>query len=298
MKRWVVLLLLAAACGGSASDHELLGDAAYVEGDYPTALREYQAAAKSRDEAKVWAKLGAAALKAGELREAASAYQKLAAADKTRASEAARGLEQVAAAAAGKDGGDIPLREAVEGLRRLAPERVRPRHTMALVRSANLEPTEVAALGPLALAAASDAAATDQMLVQYGAALQATTACGDAIELFQVALRRTRDPSIRTRATKGVSECGLQLGREAMLVDRPEIATQWFTRVLTVDSTSDRGRLALVGLGDARMAQGDLLGATIVFQDAMKADPNDSVSALASQRLARLGATAGSADSQ
>jgi tetratricopeptide (TPR) repeat protein len=297
VRPWVCLLLLVAACGGSASDHERLGDAAYTDGDFGTAFREYQAASHNGDKAQVWAKLGAAALKSGELREAAAAYQKLAAADKTRASEAARGLEQVAAAAA-RDGGDIPLREAVEGLRRLAPERVSPRHTMALVRSARLEPAEAAALGPLALAAAGDAATTDQMLVQYGMALQATTACSEAIDIFQVALQRSRDAAIRTRAARGVGECGLQLGREALLVDRPEIATQWFTRVLEVDSTSDRGRLALVGLGDARMAQGDLLGATIVFQDAMKADPNDSVSALAGQRLAKLGASAGSADSQ
>ncbi|HSB54746.1 MAG TPA: hypothetical protein VLD58_10335 [Gemmatimonadales bacterium] len=297
MKPWVCLLLLAAACGGSASDHELLGDAAYTDGDFATAFREYQAASRNRDAAQVWAKLGAAGLKAGELREAAAAYQKLAAADKTRASEAARGLEQVAAAAA-RDGGEVPLREAIEALRRLAPERVSPRHTMALVKSAKLEPAEAAAMGPLALAAASDAAVTDQMLVQYGDALQATTACSDAIDVFQVALRRSRDAVIRTRATRGIGDCGLQLGREALLVDRPEIATQWFTRVLAVDSTTDRGRLALVGLGDARMAQGDLLGATIVFQDAMKADPNDSVSALAGQRLAKLGASAGNADSQ
>lgn len=153
-------------------------------------------------------------------------------------------------------------------------------------------------MGLLALAAAGDAAATDQMLVQYGAALQATTACSDAAEIFQIALRRSRDGAIRARAIRGLSDCGLQLGQEALLVDRPEIATQWFERVLTVDSTSDRGRRALVGLGDARVAQGDLLGATIVYQDAMKADPNDSVSALASQRLARLTASAGNADSQ
>jgi tetratricopeptide (TPR) repeat protein len=297
VKPWIGVLLLAAACGGSASDHELLGDAAYNEADYPAAFREYQAASRNRDEAQVWAKLGAAGLKAGELREAAAAYQKLAAADKTRASEAARGLEQVAAAAA-RDGGEVPLREAIEALRRLAPERVSPRYTMALIRSAKLEPAEAAALGPLALAANSDAAVTDQMLVQYGAALQATTACSDAIDVFQVALRRSRDAGIRSRASRGIGECGLQLGREAMLVERPEIATQWFMRVLAVDSVSDRGRLALVGLGDARVAQGDLLGATIVFQDAMKADPNDSVSALASQRLAKLGASAGNADSQ
>ena len=292
-----MLLLLVAACSGSASDHERLGDAAYSDGDYSTALGEYRAAARNRNEGRVWAKLGSAALKSGDLRESADAYQKLAAADRTRTSEAARGLEQVARAAA-RDGGDAALQESVEALRRLAPERVSSRYTLALVRSGRLEPAEAAAMGPLALAAASDAAATDQMLVQYGAALQATTACSDAAEIFQIALRRSRDAALRTRATRGLGECGLQLGQEALLVDRPEIASQWFDRVLSVDSTSDRGRRALIGLGDARVAQGDLLGATIVYQDAMKADPNDSVSALAGQRLARLGASAGTADSQ
>lgn len=297
MKRWPLLVLLLAGCGSSASDHERLGDAAYVDGDYSTALREYQAASRNRDEARLWSKVGSAALKSGDLRESADAFEKLAAADKTRVSEAARGLEQVARAAA-RDGGDVALRASVEALRRIAPERVSPRHTLALVRSERLEPAEAAAMGPLALAAASDAATTDQMLLQYGAALQATTACSEAADIYQIALRRSRDAVLRARATRGLGECGLQLGQEALLVDRPEIATQWFTRVLSVDSTSDRGRRALVGLGDARMAQGDLLGATMVYQDAMKADPNDSVSALASQRLEKLGARAATADSQ
>ena len=297
MRRPAVLLLLVAACGGSASDHERLGDAAYAALDYSTALGEYRAAARNRNDGRVWAKVGAAALKAGDLRESSDAYQRLAAADRTRISEAARGLEEVARAAA-RDGGEVALQDSVEALRRLAPERVSPQHTLALVKSGRLEPAEAAAMGPLALAAASDAAATDQMLVQYGAALQATTACSDAAEIFQVALRRSRDAAVRTRASIGLGDCALQLGQEALLVDRPEIAAQWFDRVLSVDSTSDRGRRALVGLGDARIAQGDLLGATIVYQDAMKADPRDSVSALAAQRLARLGASAGTADSQ
>jgi tetratricopeptide (TPR) repeat protein len=297
VRRWSLLLLLLAACSGSASDHERLGDGAYAEGDYPTALGEYRAAVRNRNDARLWSKLGTTALKSGDLREAVEAFQKLAAADRTRVSEAARGLEQVARAAA-RDGGDAALQESVEALRRLAPERVSPRHTLALVRSGRLEPAEAAAMGPLALAAASDAATTDQMLVQYGAALQATTACSDAAEIFQITLRRSRDPGLRTRAIQGLGACGLQLGQEALLVDRPEIAAQWFERVLSVDSTSDRGRRALVGLGDARVAQGDLLGATIVYQDAMKADPKDSVSALAGQRLARLGASVGTADSQ
>ena len=83
-----------------------------------------------------------------------------------------------------------------------------------------------------------------------------------------------------------------------LLVDRPEVAVQWFERVLAEDQTSARARRALIGLGDARVALGDLLGATLVYQDAMKANSTDSIATMASQRLVRLGASAATADSQ
>jgi tetratricopeptide (TPR) repeat protein len=297
VKRWPPLLLLLAACAGSASDHERLGDGAFAEGDFATAVGEYRAAVRGRSDGRLWAKLGLAALRRGDYRDAADAYQKLAQADRTRSVEAARGLEQVARLA-DHDGNAAALQEAVEALRTLAPERVSPRHTIALVKSGRLEAAEAAGMGPLALAAAGDPAATDQMLVQYGSALQAITACAEAAEIYQVALRRSRDPALRLRATRGLGDCGLQLGQESLLMDKPEIAEQWFLRVLAVDSTTSRGRRALVGLGDARVLLGDLLGATLVFQDAMKADPNDSIGSVANQRLIRLGAKAGTADSQ
>ena len=143
-----------------------------------------------------------------------------------------------------------------------------------------------------------DAVTVDQMLVGYAEALQATTACGDAADAFQAVLRRSRDPLIRSRAAAGLGGCGLQLGRDALAIDRPEVAARWFSRVLSVDSTSDRGRGALLGLGDARVAQGDLLGATIAYQDVLDASASDSFATEAGQRLARLGAAAATADSQ
>ncbi len=290
-------MVLLSGCAGSAADHERLGDTAYSQGEYVVALDEYRAAARGDAQAQLLAKLAAAASKAGEYREAASAYQKLAGTDPTRASEAARGLEQVARGADQAAAG-IALQEAVEDLRRLAPERVSPRHTLALVKGGRLDPGQVVGIGPNALAAAGDAAAVDQMLLQYGEALQGTTACTDAMDAYLAVLRRSRDPVARERASGGVGECGVQLGLEALLVQKPEIASQWFGRVITADSTSESGRLALIGLGDARVTQGDLLGATIAFQDAMGPGASDSITALAASRLAQLGANAAKADSQ
>jgi hypothetical protein len=63
-----ILLLVVAACGG-ASDHERLGDQAYGQEDWSTALSQYRLV--SGDHAGVSAKTGAAALHAGELRQAA-----------------------------------------------------------------------------------------------------------------------------------------------------------------------------------------------------------------------------------
>jgi len=291
-----ILLLVLAGCGGSAADHERLGDEAYAKSDFETALGEYRSAARDDKNARAWAKLGLAALKAGEYREAVEAYLKLAAADETRSSEAARGLELVAREA-DRAAAAVALQESVEGLRRLAPERVSSRYTLALVRSGRLEPVEAAGIGPLALAAAGDPAGVDQMLIQYGAALQSTMACGEGAEVFQAALRRTRDAALRTRAVEGLGICGVQLGLEALLVDRPEVAHLWFSRVTAVDSTSERGRRALIGLGDVRVSQGDLLGATIAYQDAMRRGASDSIIAIATERLGRLGAAVGSADS-
>ncbi|HXI20639.1 MAG TPA: hypothetical protein VNH46_06115, partial [Gemmatimonadales bacterium] len=77
----VLPLLLLLGCVASAADHQGLGDAAYRDGDYPTAMQEYEAVPKERRDAELFAKLGAAALNAGQYHDAAEAYEHLAAAD-------------------------------------------------------------------------------------------------------------------------------------------------------------------------------------------------------------------------
>jgi len=83
VKGWAPLLVLCLGCVGSAADHERLGDAAYGQGEYGTALEEYRAAARDDDHARVWAKLAASALKSADLREASEAYSRMASADPT-----------------------------------------------------------------------------------------------------------------------------------------------------------------------------------------------------------------------
>lgn len=297
MKGWPLPLVLLLGCAGSAADHERLGDAAYGQGQFATAVEEYQAAARNQTEGRIFAKLGASALKTSQFSEAADAFTRLAAVDRTRASEAARGLELVVRAA---DRAAVPaaLGQAVDALRRIAPERVGARYTIALVRGGNLEPAEAAGIGPLALAAAGDAASVDQMLVQFGNALRQTTACGDAAGVYLTALRRSRDPTVRGRAIEGLGTCAVQLGNEALTVEHPDVALQWFTQLVALDSASERGRRALIGMGDAKVELGDLLGATIAYQDAMRPGASDSILAIATERLGRLGAHATPADSK
>jgi hypothetical protein len=73
----VAWLVLAVACGG-VRDHERKGDEAYGAGRYAEALAEYRRAMGGRSEARVLAKVGAAALHTGDLKQAADAYLRLA----------------------------------------------------------------------------------------------------------------------------------------------------------------------------------------------------------------------------
>ena len=59
-------------CRG-AGDHERLGDQAYGQARYDEALTEYRAVLGSHPDARVWAKARAAALRAGDLRQASAA---------------------------------------------------------------------------------------------------------------------------------------------------------------------------------------------------------------------------------
>lgn len=281
---------LAVTACRQAANPEALGDQAYVAGRYVDALRDYQAAARVAGGSRVWAKAGAAALHTDSLRAALEAYRELAAEDPTRVEEAAEGLDAVARGAE-RRGEVASLHEAVLGLRAVAPERPTARYALALARQSAIGGKEAVALLPAALAAAPDATTFDSLLTAYGAALQDAGACDQAAPTYRAALRRTRNPVLRGRAGSGLATCALSLGLVAQGAHRSEEAARWFVQAAQVDSTTWTGRRALIGLGDARVEQGDILGAAIAFQQALgSAVPPDSLGRIAGARLQSLGA--------
>src|SRR5213080_3739590 len=103
VSRWAAVgIAVALACQPSAADHEELGDRWYGGGAYRDALAEYQLGLKAHPgDADLEAKLGAAALHVGDYATAVNAYIALGEGDRSRAGEAADGLERSARAALG-----------------------------------------------------------------------------------------------------------------------------------------------------------------------------------------------------
>ena len=288
--RGVCLALLVAAaagaCGGKGG-HERLGDQAYAEGRWSDALAEYRALPKDRTSAAALAKTGAAALHAGELRQAAEAYARLAGEDPTRADEAAEGLEGVARAAE-RAGNSGVLREVVTALDAISPDRPTGRYALLLLQQPGLEESEAAALLPEALAAATTAGGVDSLLSLYGQVLQATEGCGQALIPYRAVLRRSHDSGTRTPAARGVADCAYALGARADSAGRLDDAALWFAESARVDSTTETGRRALLRYGGARLGQGDTLAAAIAFQAVASGGTADSTGRTAASRLASL----------
>ena len=280
---------LTAGCGGSG-DRALAADRAYAEGRYPDALAEYRALAKGKPDASLWARLGAAALHAGELRESAEAYLRLAGDDPKRADEAAEGLEAVARAAE-RTGNTAVLLEVVTGLQAMDPGRATGRYALVLAQRPDPDTTELVALLPSALAAANAPETVDSLLTLYGRALEATAGCGQALLQYRAVLRRSQDSAIRAPARRRAADCAYTLGARADSAGRVDDAALWFAESARVDSTTPTGRRALLRYADARLTQGDTLAAALAFQAVASGGTVDSMGEAAGSRLAALGLT-------
>jgi len=288
---WYALLTLAVGCQLAAADHERLGDQAYLENDFDQAVSEYQAAAKNNGRSRVWAKLGAAAIKGQEYSVAVDAFQALAEADPTRATEAAVGLERVAEAVGrGGPGEQMVVSRAVLAVRRIAPNRPLGRLAQVPVGAADLDPNTLLGLLPVAIASAGSRSVVDSLLARYAGALKTLTACDASARGYQALLRRAERSSLRRAARDGVAFCGLVLGLDALTAKDGASAEHWFDAVIAVEPTTERGWRAQIGRGDARLLAGDALGASVAYQTVLGAGAvSDSLRALASERLNALG---------
>jgi tetratricopeptide (TPR) repeat protein len=287
----IVFLGLAAACGRSAADHEELGDRAYAAGAYRDALAEYQLGVKAGPTPDLLAKSAAAALHTQDYASAAGAYRALADRDRSRADEAAEGLERVVrAAVAANDRSGVA--SALAALQAVAPTRPLGRYArlVALDAAARGDTATALTLLPVAVAAAPDGRSADSLLFLYGMTAARARDCQTAVPVMEGVIRRKRESSVVDGAREGVSLCALIEGQVLLDQGKPADAESWFKRATAPGASLDVTRAAYLGLGDVRLAQGDVASALESYQQAMAGgNPGDSITIRAQQKLNGLG---------
>ena len=288
----MVLVLVSMACTRSAANHEELGDRAYAAGSYADALAEYQLGRRSNSgSATLLAKLGAAAMHAEDYELAADAYRSLGRRDRSRAEEAADGLDRVARAALTAND-RTALASALTGLREVAPRRPLGRYVVLAALDAvdRADTAEAVALLPMAAASAVDAARADSLLFVYGMTLVRVRNCTTAVRVFEGVIRRQRAAVVVESAREGLGLCALVEGQIALEQGRPADAEGWFRRATAPGASPDVERAAFLGLGDVRLAQGDVAGAMESYQQALAGGtPGDTISQRAQEKLNALG---------
>jgi len=285
-------LLVAAGCTRSAADHEELGDRAYAAGAYRDALAEYQLGLKAQPgNADLQAKAAAAALHTGDYAIAVAAYRALAQRDRSRAGEAADGLERVARAAlAANDRAAVV--SALAALRAVAPERPLGRYARLAALDATDRGDSAAALAilPSAVATAGDPRTADSLLYLYGMAAARVRDCTTAVAAFEGVIRRQRESAVQDAAREGISLCALIEGQRLLEAGKPADAENWFRRATAPGAPPEVTRGAFLGLGDVRLAQGDVPGALESYQQALVGGaPGDTITQRAQAKINALG---------
>jgi tetratricopeptide (TPR) repeat protein len=288
----LLALGLVLACQPSAADHEALGDRWYAGGSYRDALAEYQLGLTAHPtDADLEAKLGAAALHVGDYASAVQAYLLLGERDRSRAGEAADGLERVARAAlAASDRNDAE--KGLAGLLVLAPARPLGRYARvaALAAVERGDTAGALALLPAAAAAAGDAGQTDSLLFLYGMTAVRVRDCGTAVSVFEGVIRRQREPAVADGAREGLGLCALVQGQQLLDAGKPGDADAWFRRATAPGAPVDVVRGAFLGLGDVKLAQGDVAGALESYQQALAGGaPGDTLTRRAQDKINALG---------
>ncbi len=283
-----VLLMVAAACSGSAANHESLGDRAYLRRDFPAALVEYQLAVVQRDRPGLRLKAGLAALKAMNRLEAVSQFAQVATAGGYE-KLGLEALERVARQA--MEAGDTKaLRAALQALFRIDRERALGGFAGELARELGERPAAADAEMVLlhAAAAAPNAEIEDSIVFSYATRLRRNRNCRDAIIGFEGLVRRGRAPGVIEESRKAIGRCALQLGRAALNRGDTDSAAVWYTRAIVSGADSDYARAAYIGLGDVRARELDFVGAAEAYQRAMVGAPADSIFRRAAEKLKRL----------
>jgi tetratricopeptide (TPR) repeat protein len=283
---------LLGACTKTAANHEELGDRLYAQGQYADALAEYQLGLKANSgSAPLHARTAAAAAHLKDYDTAIAEYRALAAEDRSRGEEAADGLERVLRGALA-EGERSAVSAAVRALREIAPNRPLGRYVRLVAVDAvdRGDPQDAVALLPAAIAASGDGRLADSLLFLYGSASLRAKDCATAVASFETVLRRQREPAVLERAREGVSQCALVQGQLALERGQPAVAEDWFRRATAPGAPVDVARAAFLGLGDVRLALGDVAGAMDSYQQALVGGvPGDTIAQRAREKLNALG---------
>src|SRR5437867_6663084 len=261
-------MAIALACARSAADHEDLGDRNYAAGAYRDALAEYQLGLKAHaGSPDLYAKAAAAALHTGDYGLSSANYVALGETDRSRAAEAADGLERVVRAALAANDRNAAA-TALQGLRTVSPSRPLGRYTrLAALDAAERGDTGAAlALLPSAVAAAGNARSADSLLFVYGMAAVRARACSTAVPAFESVIRRQHEPAVTEGAREGLGLCALVEGQRLLADGKPTEAEDWFRRASAPGSPPEVVRGAFLGLGDVKLAQGDITDALDNYQ--------------------------------
>lgn len=277
-----------AGCAGTVSDHENIGDRAYLARDYTGALIEYRLALVQRgSNAQLRAKAAVAALRSGDLQAAVEEFVGLASEGEERDVEAADGLERVARAAIEADDQQA-LGSALEALVAVAQDRALAgfAREIAAGLGESLRSEQALTVLPRAAAAAPDTRLLDSLVYVYARALMRTGNCELAVSAFESLLRRNREPSVREGASTAIPRCALRLGQRALDQGKPSVAEDWFERAVARRGDDEYTRAAYIGLGDVRFSRGDYLGAAEAYQRAIRgAAASDALRLKAIERL-------------
>ncbi len=286
------ILALTLGCARSAADHEQLGDRLYAATQYQDALAEYELGLKANPgRGPLLAKAAAAALHTEDYTLAAAEYRALATADRSRSDEAAEGLERVVRAALNANDRSA-LAIALAGIREIAPNRPLGRYArlVALDAADRGTPGEALAFLPTAIAAAADGRSADSLLYALGMAAVRAKDCSTAVVVFEGVVRRAREPAVVDGAREGLGMCALVRGQDALDHGHPAEAEDWFRRATAPGAAVDVARGAYIGLGDVRLAQGDVAAAVEAYHQALVGGtPGDTLTQKAQQKLNALG---------
>ena len=266
-------LVLAAGCR-VGNDHERLGDRRYAEGAWNDALAEYRLAARQhRPSHELRAKLGGAALRAGALTDAASAYGELAAGDITGRAEGVEGLVRTARAAVAAH--DMAALHLVTGaLQKSAPERVGEAVGPAL--GDVLDDVTADAADLLLTAADLNRAAADSLIATWADLGARAGRCDGAEHAWTGLLRRRPAPAVAARARGGIAGCRIEAGRALIASGNLEEAESALHDATLPGSPDSLMRLAWVLIGDARWAAGDSTLAAEAYRKATAGGDEDN----------------------